>query len=337
MKLAMQQAFSHSVVLTSLKYFQFQVRYVLGMRRHASGATHFSKPLGDSVDYIEGVFADYLKYAGISADDLAGKDILEVGPGDNLGVALCFIAKGARSVTCIDRFDPKRDEQKNARIYRLLMNRFSDQERERVQEAISFHDEGARLPPERVAFHYGFPIEKASEHFGAQQFDYIISRAVLEHVGDLEKAWDQMVRLLKPNGEMWHKVDFRNHGLFDRFHPLYFLTISEFLWKLMSFPDPTLNRERLPTYKRLARADFQNHHCLVTHVLQGADLHPYPEKLVFGRDYADTERRAAETIRPKLSARFKALTDEELLASGIFLICRAPRSPAARTLNEPSS
>jgi hypothetical protein len=51
--------------------------------------------LSDSLSYINNVFEGYLKYAGISTPDFQDKKILEISPGDNLGVALKFLAAGA--------------------------------------------------------------------------------------------------------------------------------------------------------------------------------------------------------------------------------------------------
>src|SRR3989344_8004674 len=53
--------------------------------------------------YSEEVFYDYFRYSGFTADFLKGKRILEIGPGENLGVALQCLAYGAEKVVCIDR------------------------------------------------------------------------------------------------------------------------------------------------------------------------------------------------------------------------------------------
>src|SRR5215216_5629422 len=94
--------------LSLVRYLTGQIEYRLGLRRHQSGATHsrFFANTGESANYITRVGDDYLKYAGVTDDYLVGKNILEIGPGDNLGVALYFLAKGAETVTCIDRFNP---------------------------------------------------------------------------------------------------------------------------------------------------------------------------------------------------------------------------------------
>ena len=56
------------------------------------GSTLLKQNLQESLAYIEKQFTDYLKYADLSAESLKGKRILELGPGDNLGVALRFLS-----------------------------------------------------------------------------------------------------------------------------------------------------------------------------------------------------------------------------------------------------
>src|SRR5229473_2762503 len=65
-----------------------------GKIQGTSGTTHARKTLQQSLDYINQVFEDYLIYSGISVNMLQGKRILEIGPGDNLGVALKFLLAG---------------------------------------------------------------------------------------------------------------------------------------------------------------------------------------------------------------------------------------------------
>ncbi|MGB3928753.1 MAG: methyltransferase domain-containing protein, partial [Sphingobium sp.] len=298
-----------------MNYLKGQVLYRLGLNAHQSGATHSYLGIEQSVDYVNRVVDDYLHYAGVAAHDLAGLDVLEVGPGDNFGVALALLAKGAKTVTCLDRFEPLRDDRRNTDIYRRLLESWSPEERRRAADVVRFEGDRASFDPERIVGRYGLSIEQAPQRI-EQTFDVILSRAVLEHVGDVPAAWDAMVRLLKPTGQMWHKVDFRNHGKFDQFHPLYFLTIGERRWRLLTSPDPTLNRERLPTYRRLAEQTFQTHRLFVTHILQGDELVPHVERLEFGKQYGDAELSAVAAVRPRLDARFRDVSDEDLLPGG---------------------
>jgi SAM-dependent methyltransferase len=317
--------------LSWLNYGKGQVLYRLGLRRHHSGATHtgFGFTIDQSVDYIRGCGRDYIRYAGIEEGDLHGKAILEVGPGDNLGVALYFLAKGARRVACVEAFDPIVDERRNVLIYRRLLESFGPAERARAEQAIRIVDERTvEFAPRLLHCHYRTRIEDAPRRLAGETFDIVLSRAVLEHVADVERGWAAMAELLEPPGAMWHKVDFKNHGYFEQLHPLYFLTCRDRYWGLISAPDPTLNRRRIDTYRRLAAEVFRESKVYLTHVLQGKEILPHVERLVPGVHYGERELELIRQIRPRLVSPFREMTDEELLVSGIFVICHGLRRGA---------
>ena len=102
-------------------------------------------------------------------------------------------------------------------------------------------------------------------------FDLIVSRAVLEHVFDVDTAWASMDTLLAPGGHMLHKVDFRNHGFYTTLHPLGFLMVPEPLWSMVSSPDPTLNRRRMASYEQLAEKSGYDYRVGVTHLSSETD------------------------------------------------------------------
>jgi hypothetical protein len=67
-------------------------RYRLGIRKRS----HFRvRNLKESIAYIEKVFNEYFLYSHLPIGYIRGKNILELGPGDNFGVALKFLIYGA--------------------------------------------------------------------------------------------------------------------------------------------------------------------------------------------------------------------------------------------------
>src|SRR6185436_21176944 len=86
----------------------------------AYGSTHEFWSLEKSVNYINLVYDEYLKYAGLGPEALRGKRIFEVGPGDNFGVALKFLAAGAAKVVSLDKFYSERNVAQQTRIYQEL-------------------------------------------------------------------------------------------------------------------------------------------------------------------------------------------------------------------------
>jgi hypothetical protein len=316
-------------LLATLNYAKGQALYRLGLRRHRSGSTGFHLSLDGAVDYIRRVANDYVQYgAGGDSRRLEGKDVLEIGPGDNLGLALMLLSMGAKSVTSIDGFAPQADEQKNRQVYAALYERMTPDQRQRVAGTLIEDDGGMRIAGTRVRAFYRCPIENTHEALQPERYGIIVSRAVLEHLADIRQGWAAMVRSLQPDGEMWHKVDFRSHRLFDGIHPLYFLTVNETLWNLISRPDPTLNRARLPVYRELTEKDFISSTIYFTEVVGGNEFQPHSTTLIPGTHFDERQLSLVKAIRPRLQEPFRHYTDEELMVSAIFLISRQKRRRA---------
>jgi len=111
-----------------------------GVVETTHGSTHLNQNVTQSLAYIEKQFADYLNYAGLTASSLTGRRILELGPGDNLGVALKFLAAGAASVVCLDRFYSKRNVAHEKEIYQSLRQTLSSMEKSLFDQAISLNN-----------------------------------------------------------------------------------------------------------------------------------------------------------------------------------------------------
>src|SRR5712691_2426865 len=73
-------------------------RFKAGNIASTSGSTHTTLSLEGSLHYIELVFEEYLAASGTSKNSLRDKCILEIGPGDNVGLAIKFLIAGAKQV-----------------------------------------------------------------------------------------------------------------------------------------------------------------------------------------------------------------------------------------------
>jgi SAM-dependent methyltransferase len=323
----MMSFIDRSPILAGLNYTKGQVLNRLKLRGHHSGSTGLNMSVEDAANYARRVVADYIRYgADGDPERLNGKDVLEVGPGDNLGVALLLLARGAHTVTCIDGFAPNFDPKHNSQIYRAIYDGLSAAEQKRVRDVVTLRSDGATVGGGRLISRYDVPIDAVAPPLKARSYDIIISRAVLEHLGDLKRGWKNMVACLRVNGEMWHKVDFRNHTLFGEIHPLYFLTVPDNLWNLISSPDPTMNRLRLPTYRELAARDFLESHCYLTHIIGESEIAPHVDDLVSGTHYSQRHLDMVQAIRPRLLKDFSDYSDEDLLVTGVFLTVRGVRN-----------
>lgn len=92
--------------------------FTAGRIESNSGTPHEGQSIEKSIGYIETVFGDYKKYGKISR--FYGK-VAEVGPGDNCGVGLLFVAEGCSTVDLVDRFYSRRNSVSQSRIYSALL------------------------------------------------------------------------------------------------------------------------------------------------------------------------------------------------------------------------
>lgn len=283
-----------------------------GNLRTNSGARHAVLDLTASLAYIEQVWRDYLTYAGVPR--LTGR-IVEIGPGDNFGVALHFLQNGATSVVAIDKFVSDRNAAQQAAIYGAMIERYGMQ---------ALFDGAPRESAIRdFTYLPGMPAER---YFTAElpACDAVVSRAVLEHLDDPLAALNAMWGRLQPGGRLIHRVDLRDHGMFAGSHPLTFLTIAPWLYRAMAAETGRPNRVLLPAYRdHLRRCGWQARLGITRLVgvksefaaLQWEQL---PQE---ARQQALAQVKA---VRPLLAEPFRALADEDLAVAGFVLVAEKP-------------
>lgn len=296
-----------------------------GKTTTAYGSTHESWSLEKSVDYIDRVYREYLDYAGLTPAAVAGKRILEVGPGDNFGVALKFIVAGAAQVVCLDKFYSERNLEQQTRIYRQLRQELSPEQMRAFDEAIGLNGE-IKLNPARIEYIYGHGVEEADQILKPASFDFIVSRAVIHNVYDLDRGFDAMDRLLAPGGYMLHKIDFSDENMFSSrgMHPLTFLTIPESIYRLMARDSGKPNRRLINDYREQMRRRGYEGKIFISAVLGVGVLTPHKEKIERGVDYGQGTVSLIEEIRSQLAAPYRKLAEEDLATAGIFLVAQKP-------------
>lgn len=308
--------------------WQFKRRFASGNTESLHGSTHSHIPLADSLAYINTQFEDYLQYGELTPDNLRGKRLFELGFGDNIGVALRFLATGAAEVVCLDKFYSKRDKEQERKIYQALRETLSDEEKRRFDEAVDLTD-GIKTDPDKIKCIYGVDVENAEELKTIEPFDYVISRGAIQDIFDPGPAFTAMHRILKPGGLMLHKIDLSDQGMFRDYgmNPLTFLTISDSVYRLMAEGSGKPNRKKMSYYRGLLENLGYDVKILITDIIgRGGrgDLSPHKESIALSEDYDDATLALVKEIRSKLSGDFRNMTDEELLVDGIFVIARKP-------------
>jgi SAM-dependent methyltransferase len=240
----------------------------------------------------------------------AGKRVLEIGPGDSLGVGLLVLAGGAARYRAIDRFPVSFDRAAERRIFLDLIDSFSGLQQARVADTVEITPTGYRILDDRFSYSNSISIEHAPHHFSGEKFDVVFSNAVLEHVADVRSSFEAMRELLAPEGVMLHDVDLRSHQRFEQ-HALHFLEYSPFLWKIMTSHTGEPNRVRFPTYIQILE-----------------DL-GFLDIRVDVRERFDAE--LVRKVKPRLAEAFRSLEGEDLAVAAFRLEATAPPASPERS------
>jgi SAM-dependent methyltransferase len=316
--------------------WQMRRRFASGDAETEHGSTHSRKTLDESLRYIEEQFQDYLTYGQLSPNQLWGKKILELGFGDNVGVALRFLSAGAAKVICIDKFCSRRDESREREIYSALREKLSREERERFDKAVDLAD-AISFDASRISYVRGLDLEPAAQALQIREetFDIIISRAVIEEIYDPAAVFTQADKLLAPGGLMLHKIDLSDYGIFTDggMHPLTFLTIPHSVYRLMASDSGIPNRKLIGYYREQMRELGYDTRLLITDTVGHGPLVPHKEIAELDQAYFRTALPVINEIRPKLAQEYQQMTDEELLVRGVFLVARKPARTGPQTTN----
>lgn len=291
------------------------MRYRCGKIDTKSGSAHSSLSVDKSVSYVDEVFSDYKKYSKVLR---FGGRVAEVGPGDNCGIGLLFLKDGCASVDLVDRFYSKRNTQSQAVIYQAMwhMNRGLDP----FLKDSNLEDEGTFKGIKRW---YG--AEAAAEEFFIMHtgYDFIVSRAVFEHLYDPLLSIKIMVNALNPGGMLLHKIDLRDHGMFSTaFHELKFLESTDWLHKRMTMASGRPNRFLLHEYRKCLEENSIMFDLLITQLAGVGDIVPHVKYGDIPQLLRQKSINYVQSVRHRFASSFRSVSDEDLSVSGVFIIAR---------------
>jgi len=323
------------VLYTIAATYRTRIRFGLGKIDSFSGSSHATLSAQQSLDYINQVFDDFILYGNLSDEWIRGKRFLELGPGDNVGVGLRFLAKGAQQYFCLDKFYSNHDIENERQIYLKLREFLPESERINMDRAVKLEGK-LELNPDKIRYTYGSGAQHADRALPNEKFDCILSRGVLQEIYEIDRAFEAMDKLIADNGILLHKIDLRDYGLFSGvgYHPREFLTIPEAVYHMMAYDSDKPNRRMLNYYKAKMTELAYEAEFWISGVIEPAgykgiqkEIVPHKKSLEKNVDYDSRHMQLIDEVRPLLASQFKTLTDEELLAGAVFLVARKkPRS-----------
>ncbi len=256
--------------------------------------------------------------------------VAELGPGDSFGIGLSAMLSGVDSYYAFDA-KPYAYAPKNLEIFDELIDLFLKREpipdetefpklspylsnysfphellteeylrnslREERLNSIRRAIKAETMADNQVRIIYVAPWDDTSL-IEPGTVDFVFSQAVMEHVEDIEFAYEALYRWLKPGGLMSHKIDFKCHGLTKDWNGHW--SISELLWKIIKGKRPYLIN-RLPHSAHITavkKAGFQ----IVT----------------------DLMTESEPILRETLASPFQSLSDDDLGVSGAFVQAAKP-------------
>ncbi|WP_455756640.1 methyltransferase domain-containing protein [Sulfurimonas sp.] len=289
--------------------FKTYIKIINGNFTYNTGQRNSEGEIEKSIAYVEKLINWYNQVVPLEDNFLNDKKVLEIGPGDSFSIAMRFLQLGAKEVTCIDKFYCNRDISFEKKLYLEIEKKYDT----------SILENGI-IPTSKLKYEFGKGIENSNKD---NYYDFICSMAVLEHIYEIDKAIDSMDRMLKINGTMAHRIDLRDHGMFSEYnHPLTFLTINEFIYKSFSYHSNNPNRKLIDYYKEKFK-DLGNYEykILITRV-KDRNLDIFKENIKFNIDYNKSDIDFLEEIIGDFIDKFKKLSEEELLITGIFLVAK---------------
>jgi len=196
------------------------------LRRQRGGHRVLSGGIDSTLQKCTGDFERISAAIGI----IEGKKGLEIGPGDNLGLADFFLAAGAKSMNAVEQFPTV---QWSEDLHRRIWSRFG------------------RMPDGRPELHVG-KFEESS----LRDLDFIYSIDVMEHVADPRQVIREAFKQLKPGGMFINAVDFSGHNAFSmKSASLNFLACEDWLYDLMHSHIVTSNRCRPGEFIDILRSE----------------------------------------------------------------------------------
>lgn len=176
----------------------------------------------------------YQEYAGQPAD-LAGKTILELGPGADLGIGLITLWKGARKYNSLDvhsLVDTVPDH-----FYESL---FQTMEARQVQGALTGDELRNQLKLTQAGknekLNYVCRSDFDIRTFKNEGVDLVFSQAAFEHFDDIDRTFAQLSDTVKSGGVLVAEIDLNTHTRWLRdVDPLNIYRYSDAAYKLFKF------------------------------------------------------------------------------------------------------
>lgn len=194
----------------------------LAKAKHSLRGYISPKPVGhsgteQSIAYDLKVVEEWLSYMKTYTGgdgSIRNQNVLELGPGSDLGVGLYLLAKGAAGYNACDVNDLTSHVPES--FYAALIERIGVREGAAAAEFLKTEIKAARagLPSRlRLVVREDFDIVSA---FGPNCIDLVFSQAAFEHFDDVSSTVEQLSVVCKPGATIVAEIDLKTHSRWIR-------------------------------------------------------------------------------------------------------------------------
>jgi SAM-dependent methyltransferase len=190
------------------------------------------------------------KYLGPAR--LQAADVLELGPGSDLGIGVYLISKGARTYCALDAINLAGKMHRG--FYEALIAKIVGPDATPPSAAESKRLSDAFWGPDKSIEYIVDPDFDIVKSLKGRSFDIIFSNAAFEHFDDVERALADVSAVAKPNAALVCCVDLMTHTRWIRQHdPNNIYRYADWLYRLAGFKGIP-NRIRPRQYRAILEA-----------------------------------------------------------------------------------
>ncbi len=296
------------MLVRSKNYIYFLIGIVFMMLnkvRHSLMGYKTPRPFGIQerarcVEYDFGVVDGWLK--GMTEHlgtpySISGQNVLEIGPGADLGVGLILLAMGAAKYNAVDANPLVKTVPVEFYecLFTEIQKRIPDADIDYLREQLELclADKEGRL-------NYVSGSSALFSKFSNDEIDIVFSQAAFEHIGDMESLVSNISRLAKKKAHILSVIDLQTHTRWLREKdPLNIYRYSDGLYSFFSFNESP-NRLRPKDY---TESFFRNGWTNVSFV---------PTRLISDDDL--------KCVKPYLLDRFRSCKDAGCLNGILFAV-----------------
>ncbi|MCK4627201.1 MAG: methyltransferase domain-containing protein, partial [Phycisphaerae bacterium] len=197
-------------VLGALALAVNKLRYaLLGYRRpRGFGPAEIDRCVKYDFQVVENWLGYLEAYLGKPVE-IKGKNILELGPGQDLGIGLILLAKGARKYNAVDAHDLLAQSSEN--FYEALFRRLEKDSYERATIA-ELHRQLECVQSGRAnRLNYLCRKDFDLSVLEGEQVDFVFSQAAFEHFDDVARTIEQLNQVVCPGAVFLAVIDLQTH------------------------------------------------------------------------------------------------------------------------------